>query len=427
MARTTKPLTDTQIKHAKAKDKTYYLFDGEGLHLEVTPKGKKWWRFKYRLNGKPKKISFGVYPSVSLELARQKRSEAKEKIANGIDPSEERKKKKQELQQETKSNDNTFFTVSQKWLDSYKSEVSENYHGKLTRLIEKHLYRAYSDINIKDKDINDITRLEIIGILEYIKSKGLHETARRVAMVVNKIYKYAVTYEYARHNIVADIDRKTVLGEKKVVHYPTITKEKEIKGLLLSIDSYKGLHTVKNALKLMAYTFVRSHNILHMEWREIDFKNKVWTIPAEKMKTKEEFVLPLPDQAIKILEEVRQTATSVKYVFSGIRSDGKPLSDNTLISAVRRMGYTKEEFTPHGFRAMFSTIAYEYANRENGHGYTGEVIEALLAHRETNKVKGAYNRSTYTEAMRGLIQWYANKLDEIKGVSAPEVREWQSR
>jgi integrase len=183
---------------------------------------------------------------------------------------------------------------------------------------------------------------------------------------------------------------------------------------LLAIDEYSGDYTTKMALKMLPYVFVRSYNIRHCKWDEIDFKNKLWIIPANKMKTKIEFILPLPKQVIEILEEVKEYTEDSKYVFPSFRAKDRPMSDNTMISALRRMGFTKEEFVPHSFRAMFSTIAYESANTKDGHNFTGEVIEALLAHKEINKIKAAYNRASYKEAMANLMDWYANYLDGVK-------------
>jgi len=409
MARRTTPLTATEIKAAKPKEKAYKLFDGGGLYLLVSPSGGKLWYQKYRFNDKEKKIALGAYPTVSLSAARAKREEIKKMIAEGVDPSEERKAKKEQTKQTETKKANTFYAISQKWLESYRDQVTENYHTRLGRALKNYIYPT-----IKEKPIDEVTRLEIIAILEELKNRELHETARRTAMLLNKVYKYAVTYEYTPHNIIADIEVKNILGEKKKRHYPTMTKEKDIRGLLHAIDDYSGDYFTKMALKVLPYVFVRSYNIRHMEWQEIDFKAQEWIIPAHKMKTKTEFILPLPHQVMELLEEVRENSLSTKYVFPSFRSDGKPLSDNTLISALRRMGYSKEEFVPHSFRAMFSTIAYEYANIKGGHGYTGEVIEACLAHKEPNKIKEAYNRSNYKEPMRGLMQWYADWLDEQK-------------
>ncbi|ADV45497.1 tyrosine-type recombinase/integrase [Nitratifractor salsuginis] len=409
MARRTAPLTATEIKAAKPREKPYKLFDGGGLYLLVSGSGGKLWYQKYRFNGKEKKIALGAYPAVSLRSARVKREEIKKMIANGVDPSEERKAKKARSRQDEAKRENTFYNISQKWLEDYRRHVSENYHTRLGRALKNYIYPT-----IKEQPIDEVTRLDVIAILEELKNRELYETARRTAMLLNKVFKYAVTHEYTPHNIITDIEIKEILGKKVKRHYPTITKEKDIRGLLAAIDGYTGDYFTRMALKVLPYVFVRSYNIRHMEWSEIDFEAKEWIIPAHKMKTKTSFVLPLPHQVVTLLEEVRENSLSNRYVFPSFRSDGKPLSDNTLISALRRMGYSKDEFVPHSFRAMFSTIAYEYANKRDGHGYTGEVIEACLAHKEPNAIKDSYNRASYKEPMRGLMQWYADYLDGVR-------------
>jgi len=423
MAKATKPLTDKEIKASKPKSKEYKLFDGGGLYLSVTPKGHKWWRLKYRFNGKDKRISLGVYPHVRLATysikneetqeeieimgARKKREMYKALIRQGIDPNEKNKKDKQEAQKIEAKKENTFYTISQKWLKSYESEVSENHHIRLGRDLQNYTYKKYDNVHIKDTPIDEVTRLDIIAILEALKEEGIHETARRTMQILNKVYKYAVTHEYTPHNIIADIDAHIVLGKKIKKHYPTFTKEKDIKGLLLAIDEYKGSYTSKMALKALPYLFVRSYNIRHMEWVEIDFKAKEWTIPADKMKMKKEFILPLPHQVITLLEELKANSLSNKYVFPSPIHKDRPLSDNALISALRRMGYTKEEFVPHSFRAMFSTVANENGQERN-------VIEALLAHKNANEVEGAYNRAEYKKQKKEVIQWYADYLEGVK-------------
>ena len=409
MARQIKALTDTAIKKAKPKEKDYKLFDGNGLFLLVVKSGGKRWRLKYRINGKERVLALGVYPSITLSKARELREYYRKQITEGINPSEQRKEKKITQQIEEVKKQNTFYKVSQDWLLSYKKEVSENYHIKLGRAFDSYVYPF-----IKNKAIDEVKRTDIIEILQDLKDRELLETASRVTMLINKVFMYAVTFEYAPHNIMADIDKKVILGKTVKKHYPTFTKDDDIKALLLSIDEYSGDYNTKMALKMLPYVFVRSFNIRNCEWCEIDFINNVWQIPANKMKTKTEFILPLPHQVIEILEEVKEFSGDGRYVFPSFRAKDKPMSDNTLISAIRRMGFTKDEFVPHGFRAMFSTLSYEKANNEDGHTYTGEVIEALLAHKEQNQVKGAYNRAKYIEPMRGLIQWYADYLDSIK-------------
>jgi len=419
MAIRTAPLTVTEIKNAKPKEKNYKLSDGRGLFLLIKPTGSKLWRLKYRFNGKEKEYAIGTYPTITLAKARTRREELKTLISDGIDPNEQKKQNKKETKTAEAKKENTFYTISQKWLESYKGEVSEGYHVKLGRALENYTYTKYTLDNqnalcIKDKPIDEVTRLDIIVILEALKTKGLKETARRTAMLLNKVFMYAVTYEYTPHNIVADIDKKTILGKKIKKNYPTLTKEQDIKGLLLNIDEYGGDYHTKMALKVLPYVFVRSYNIRHMEWTEIDFKTKEWIIPSHKMKTKTEFILPLPHQVITLLEELKENNTNSKYIFPSFRSDGKPLSDNTLISALRRMGYSKEEFVPHGFRAMFSTIVSNNGRSQIGNDYSKEVREALLAHKETDSTIDAYNHADYKQQKRTVIQWYADYLERMK-------------
>jgi len=412
-------LKDIQIQKAKPKDKPYKLTDGNGLYLYIT-KTSKVFRLDYTFEKKRYTYSIGAYPIVTLAGARSEALRLKTSIANGINPNQKKKDDKALIQAIENKKQNTFYNISQKWLKSYKTNVSENYHIKLSRALENYLYKVheYNGLkqSIKDKPIDEVTRKDIIFILEALKDRGLQETANRTAVILSQIFKYAVTHEYTPHNIILDIDKKVVLGTRKKQNYPTITDPKEIKILLNLIDEYNGDFSTKKALQVLPYLFVRNSNLRQMEWVEIDFKNRIWNIPKEKMKTKEPFSLPLPHQVIEILKEIQgYKLKSSKYVFVSSIYNDRPISDNTLILALRRLGYTKEQLVPHSFRSMFSTIANTYANDpQRGHGYTSEVIEALLAHKEPNKVKSAYNRATYTEAMRGLIEWYANFLDEVK-------------
>ena len=414
MARTVKPLNDKQLKNAKLKDKNYTLPDGNGLHLLVKTTGVKLWEFIYKspITHKRRKTSFGNYPQIILSTARDKKNEYLNLVRKGIDPLEEKQNKKIEIQKTNEEQKNTFKKVATQWLLSYESEVSENYHHKLTRALELYVYPF-----IQDKPITDIKRLDLIAILQDLKDRDLKETANRTFMLLNKVFMYATMLELTPHNITADIDKKVILGKIVKKNYPTLTKLDDIKGLLLAIDEYGGDYTTKKALQMLPYVFVRSFNIRLCEWDEIDFKNKLWIIPPNKMKVKKEFTLPLPHQVITILEEIKEFSGSGRYVFPSFRGNDKPMSDNTMISALRRMGYTKDELVPHSFRSIFSTISYENMNvsiEDGGHKLKGEVIESLLAHEEQNKVKGAYNRAEYLDAKKELMQWYGDYLDEVK-------------
>ncbi len=409
-------LKDTKVKSLQAKDKDYKLADGDGLFLYVTTKGRKLWKLRYFIDNKEKKYSLGEYVlnsdnqqiGMSISVARNEALKIKQDVKKGIDPNELKKEVKIKKKIEIKENEikqTTFKNVAELWLKSYESEVTENYHTKISRALELYTYPF-----IGNTPITEIKRLDLISILTDLKERGLKETANRTFQLMGKVFMYAVTMELVPHNITADIDKKTVLGKKEVVNYPSLTKEDDIKGLLLAIDNYKGDVVTQKAMKILPYVFVRSFNLRHMEWSEIDLIKKEWIIPKEKMKMKAEFVLPLPHQVITILQEMKQLSENQKYVFPSFRLN-KPLSDNTFITALRRMGYTNDEMVPHSFRTIFSTLANENSHL---HKHSHDVIEALLAHKEKNQVRGAYNRAEYTNQMRELIQWYADYLDSLK-------------
>ena len=414
MARQTRPLTATEIKNTKLKEKKYTLSDGGGLFLRIMPNGSKFWKLSYRIHNKPFEYSIGVYPDITLAKARENRERLRQLVANGIDINKLKKDEKQENIIIEQIKENTFEKVAKDWWDNYESEVSENYHNKLWRALELYVFPF-----IGKKSMVDISRLDLIEILLDLKEKGIRETANRTFMILTKIFMYATMLEIIPHNITADINKKDILGKIVKKHYPTLTKAEDIKGLLLAIDEYSGDYNTKMALKMLPYVFIRSFNIRHCAWSEIDFDTKKWIIPAKKMKVKTngDFIFPLPYQVIDILKEIQEYSGDGTYVFPSLRGKDKPMSDNTMISALRRMGYSKDELVPHSFRSMFSTIAYEHMNitiDDGGHQAQGEVIESLLAHEEKNRVKGAYNRAEYSDAKIKLVDWYAEYLDGVK-------------
>jgi len=296
-------LNDTQIKNLKPKDKDYAKGDGQGLQLLVKTNGKKIWEFIYKspTTNKRRKTTFETYPTMSLANARKRRTEWIENIQGGTDPIDEKKNTKQADKLITSKKENTFKKVATKWLEANPNDVSENHIYKMTRVLELYTYPLIGNI-----PIDEITRLNIIEVLEAIKNKGIIETAHRTYTIINRVFKYAVTLELAPHTITADIDKKTILGKTKKAHYPTLTDEKEIGTLILAMEEYQGEYSTKQALRLLPYVFVRSFNLRHCEWNEINLDKQEWTIPASKMKTKEEFILPLSTQAVKILQETKK-------------------------------------------------------------------------------------------------------------------------
>ena len=277
------PLTDALLKSLKPLQKDYIKTDGQGLRLLVKSNGVKLWEYEYTSPTlrKRRKTSFGTYPQTTLLIARELRRINIELIRSGIDPLEQKHKDINTKKEQQQIQKDTFKKVALEWHKNYSSEVTENYHYKLERALELYLFAF-----IGNKPLTDITRKDIINILQTLKEKDLVETANRSFMILNKIYMYAVTLEKIPHNITADIDKKIILGKREKVSYPTFTKAKDIKGLLLSIDDYEGDVSTKYAQKILPYLFVRSFNIRNMLWNEIDFENNQWIIPANKMKTK---------------------------------------------------------------------------------------------------------------------------------------------
>jgi len=404
MAKPTATLTATQIKGVKPKEKNFKLFDGGGLYLEVTPSGSKLWKLKYRFNGKEKKYSIGKYPSIELAEARIKRDELKILIANDVDPNEKKKKEKQAQKLQDEKQVNTFQNLALQRLNKVRDDISESHYKRMLRGFKNDCFPF-----IGSKNIDEVTADDIIEIMQRMEKRGVKESARKLFQAISKTYKWAVSNRYAQRNPANDIDLNELLGKQEVKSYATFTDDENIRGLLLAIDGYQGEYTTKQALKFMSYTAVRTINIRHAEWNEIDLKTKQWNIPASKMKTKNDLIVPLTDSAIKVLQDTKELTGAYKYIFPSIKSKTAPMSDNTLLGAIRRLGFTKEEFTPHGFRSMFSSIAHEKSP------YKYEAIELQLAHSVGNSVSKAYNRAKYLNERRELMQWWSDYLDEVRG------------
>lgn len=401
MAKIVKPLTDTEIKKAKEKDKEYKLSDGQGLYLVVKINGSKFFRFDFSYAGKRKSMSFGVYPKISLKEAREQREKAKEQLSHNINPIES-KSSNFEITA-------SFKYISEKWFTLMKSEWKPVTYELNENRLKLHVYPY-----IGNKDITTIDRLDILNIIQKLQEKEHFEIAERILNVIERIYKYSVTYGFVEHNIIADIDKRTIFAKKSVTHRATLTKEKEIKELMQDINTYGEIYradiSVICALKIIPYLALRPFNIRFLEWNEVNFEKEYLDIPANKMKTKKDFVLPLPKQALEILKTIKPYSFEKStFVFPSPTSNLKPFSDATLNHALMKLGY-KDKITSHGFRAMFSTTAHEKIKE---HGFNSDIIESCLAHAETNKVKAAYNRESkmkYFEEKKELMQWWADWL-----------------
>jgi len=400
MARITKPLTDTEISKAKAKDKDYYLYDGDGLCLLIKKNNSKLWRFNYKFNEKRKTISFGKYPETKLKEARELKDKAKNSIKNHINPSES-KSSNFEL-------DITFQYISDKWLDLMKNDWTKSNYLKNKGNLNNNAYPFLGNKNIKD-----ITRKDILNLVERMEKRDAIDYAHRLLGVLQRIYKYAVTNEYVEHNIIADIDKQNSLKKRKTINHPAITNINEFTKLLNDIENYginfKSDISTIYALKLAPFVALRPFNLRSLEWSEVDFDKEILDISSKKMKMDIDFVLPLSKQALKILKEVEQYKTDSKYVFYSAISNQKHISENTINQALQRMGY-KNIHTGHGFRSSFSTNCHENITE---HGLSSDIIESCLAHAEQNSVKRAYNRESkykYIDEKRILMQWWSDFL-----------------
>lgn len=404
MARIVKPLTDTEIKKAKPKEKEYKLSDGQSLYLVVKTNGTKYFRFDFTYAEKRKSMSFGVYPDISLKEARELREKAREQLKHNINPIESKSSNFEDIA--------TFKYIADKWFKLMKSEWKPVTYELNENRLKLHVYPY-----LGNKDITNIEILDILKIIQKLQEKEYFEIAERILNVIERIYKYAVTYGFTKHNIIADIDKRTVFAKKIVTHRAALTKENEIKELMKDIksygDNYRADTSTIYALNLAPYVALRPYNIRFLTWDEVNFEKKYLDIPGEKMKTKKDFVLPLSKQALEILTTIKiYSFNKSKYVFPSPTSNLKPFSDATLNHALMKLGY-KDKITSHGFRAMFSTTAHE---KTKEHGFHSDIIESCLAHAETNKIKAAYNRESkmkYFEEKKELIQWWADWLDKL--------------
>lgn len=398
MAKRIAPLSDMQVKNVKPGGKQIKLFDGGGLFLLVTPSGGKLWHFKYRVEGREKKLSFGTYPEVSLADARGKRDAARKQIAAGIDPSEARKAERLTGGERAA---NTFEAVAREWHDRQKGVWTE---GHAERTMQRFLRDIFPCIGARP--IGEITAPELLMVFRRIESRGAHETAHRARFVCGQVFRYAVATGRAERDPAADL--KGALTPLKTRHHAAITDPKEVAALLRAIDDYKGSFVVKCALQLAPLVFVRPGELRQAEWSEIDLESAEWNIPADRMKMKQAHLVPLSNQAVVILRELHALTGNSRYVFPSGRSFARPMSDNAINAALRRMGYGTDEMTGHGFRAMARTILDEVLQVRT------DFIEHQLAHAVRDPNGRAYNRTTHLAERRKMMQLWGDYLVGLK-------------
>ena len=387
-------LSDTAVKTAKPREKPYKLFDDGGLYVEIRPNGARWWRFRYRYNSKDKLLSLGVYPDVSLRKARDRRDEARRLVADGIDPSAERKAEKS-------ASADSFKAVSLEWQDKQKGKWTARTIKRIARDLARDVYPW-----LGDRPVSELKAADFLAVLRRIEERGATRSAYKVRQFCSLVMRYAISAGRAERDPCGDL--KGALTSVRTKHHATMTDPKEVGALLRAIDAYEGYYVTKCALRLSPLLFVRPGELRHAEWSEIDLDAAEWNIPAHKMKMKEAHLVPLSRQAVEILHELQPLTGHGRYVFPGARTNGKPMSENAILAALRNMGYTKEQMTPHGFRAMARTIMDEVLN------VRPELIEHQLAHAVKDPLGRAYNRTKHLPERRKMMQQWADYLDGLK-------------
>lgn len=393
-------LTSIDVKNAKPAEKPYKKADEKGLYLYVNSVG-RYWRLDYRFGGKRKTLALGVFPEVSLAEARTKRDEARKLLASGVDPSAQKKASK--LAHIERSS-NSFEMVAREWFEKFSAVWASNHSEKTLRRLEKDIFPW-----LGGQSVAAISAPELLRCLRRIESRGAIETAHRALQNCRQIFRYAIATGRAERD--PGVDLKGALPPVKERHHPSITERVEIGKLLRAIDGYQGSFVTRCALKLAPLVFVRPGELRRAEWSEIDLDGAEWRIPALRMKMREQHIVPLSAQAVAILTELQQLTGGGKYLFPGARTNGRPMSENTVNAALRRLGYSKNEMTGHGFRSMASTTLNEL-------GWSGDAIERQLAHAERDGVRGAYNYAEYLAERRRMMQAWADKLDEFRNGGA---------
>ena len=386
-------LTDTRIRTAKPREKPYKLFDGGGLYLMVTPSGGRWWRLKYRHGGKEKLLAIGTYPEVSLREAREARDDARKLLVRGADPSE-RKQAAKVIQSDT------LRAIAEEWLGIQSAKLAQVTLEKARWMLREFIYPK-----LGEKLITEIKAPDLLAVLRPVEHKGMHETATRAKQRVGQIFRYAIATGRAERDITADL--RGALAPVITQNRAAITEPARAGELLRAIEGYQGDPATCAALKLAPLVFVRPGELRGAEWRELDLEAAEWRIPAERMKMGEQHIVPLARQALEILRGLHPLSGNGRLVFPSLRSRERPMSENTLNAAQRRLGFAKEEMTSHGFRAMASTLL-------NEQGFAPDVIELQLAHAERNKVRAAYNRAQRLAERRKMMQAWADYLEGLK-------------
>jgi integrase len=394
-------LTDLKIRQAKPQEKDYKLTDASGLYLFIKASGSKLWRFKYSFQGKEKLLSFGSYPELKLSEARDLADQTRKHLKQGIDPGALKK-----LMRATRTgSDNAFKSIAIEWLAKRTPSWCEKHAIKTRWMLEKNLFPDLGSLPVEQ-----ISAADLLMVLDALEKRGAFDTAKRARQVAGQVFRYAIVTQRAKYDPSRDL--ADALTKVKKTHFAAITEPKEVGPLLAALDGYHGTPTVCAALQLAPLTFVRPGELRKARWSEIDFDQALWSIPGTGMKAGRAHIVPLCRQALVILKRMYQlTASSSEFVFPGARSTKRPMSDNAVLAAMRRMGIEKEEMCGHGFRAMARTILDEVLN------YRVDWIDHQLAHAVKDVNGRAYNRTAHLEGRRQMMQGWADYLDSLRTIT----------
>jgi len=389
------PLTDLEIRRSKPQEKPYTLSDGSGLSILIETNGAKGWRFRYRFDGKPKMLSLGVYPTVSLTDARQKRDEAKKLVVVGINPSDVRKREKQGRQTAI---GNTFEAIAREWYEKRFDRWSASYAEEMIKTFETDVFPF-----IGQRPIAEIKPMDLLAVLTRLDERGATEKLRKVRQRCGEVWRYAIITGRAEYNPAPDLVGAFLPHKKE--HYAFLSGD-ELPEFFRVLNTYTGSVIVKLAVRLLILTGVRPGELRQAEWPEFDLENKLWEVPAERMKKRRPHCVPLSKQAVDILEQLKLITGQYRFVFPGRIQHSKPMSEMAMNVLFRRIGYAGR-VTGHGFRHTMSTILHEQ-------GYNTAWVEIQLAHVDKNSIRGTYNHAQYLDGRREMLQWYADMIDGLQ-------------